>query len=166
MLVRWFFPKTQGLFQKQTHTLTVLRFLPTEARASSENTAQLLLRTMLLFLPAITAHREVSGIAVRLAGVSVLKKICTRVRVTRCAVHAEMNALLNCSRQQTIGADLYLAGVNPEDNSVHQAKPCPLCARVIIQAGIRNVYLRAGEGADNYIVVPADELEWLQGDDK
>lgn len=45
------------------------------------------------------------------------------------AVHAEANALLNCSRQQTIGADLYLAGVNPKDNLVHKAKPCPLCAR-------------------------------------
>lgn len=78
------------------------------------------------------------------------------------AVHAEMNALLNCSRQQTIGADLYLSGVNPSDNSVHKAKPCPLCARAIIQAGIRNVYLRTGDGADNYMVIPAAELNWLQ----
>ena len=78
------------------------------------------------------------------------------------AVHAEANALLNCSRQQTIGADLYLTGINPEDNSIHRAKPCPLCARTIIQAGIRNVYLRLGEGADNYTVVPARDLEWVQ----
>lgn len=78
------------------------------------------------------------------------------------AVHAEANALLNCSCQQTIGADLYLTGINPEDNSIHRAKPCPLCARTIIQAGIRNVYLRLGEGADNYTVVPARDLEWVQ----
>ncbi|MBR3835910.1 MAG: dCMP deaminase family protein [Clostridia bacterium] len=78
------------------------------------------------------------------------------------AVHAEMNALLNCSRQQTLGADLYLAGINPSDNSVHKAKPCPVCARQIIQAGIRNVYLRVGDGAENYIVIPANELKWLQ----
>lgn len=78
------------------------------------------------------------------------------------AIHAEANALLNCSRQQTIGADLYLVGVNPEDNAVHRAKPCPLCARMIIQAGINNVYLRVGEGAENYIVVPAKELVWVQ----
>ena len=78
------------------------------------------------------------------------------------AVHAEMNALLNCSRQQTIGADLYLAGINPSDNSVHKAKPCPVCARQIIQAGINNVYLRVGDGADNYIIIPAKELKWLQ----
>ena len=78
------------------------------------------------------------------------------------AVHAEMNALLNCSRQQTMGADLYLAGINPSDNSVHKAKPCPVCAIQIIQAGIRNVYLRVGDGAKNYIVIPANELKWLQ----
>ena len=73
------------------------------------------------------------------------------------AIHAEANALLNCSRQQTIGADLYLTGVNPKDNSIHRAKPCPLCARMIIQAGIKNVYLRLGEGPDHYVIVPHDK---------
>ncbi|MDO4276499.1 MAG: dCMP deaminase family protein [Eubacteriales bacterium] len=76
------------------------------------------------------------------------------------AVHAEANALLNCSREQTLGADLYLAGVNPADSSVHPAKPCPLCARLIIQAGIQNVILRTGEGADNYVIIPACRLKW------
>ena len=78
------------------------------------------------------------------------------------AIHAEENALLNCSRQQTIGADLYLVGVNPEDNSIHAARPCPLCARKIIQAGINNVYLREGEGSENYMVISARELKWVQ----
>lgn len=76
------------------------------------------------------------------------------------AIHAEQNALLNCSREQTIGADLYLAGINPEDNSIHEARPCPLCARMIIQAGIRNVILRTGDGPENYRVIPAGELKW------
>lgn len=76
------------------------------------------------------------------------------------AIHAEANALLNCSREQTMGADLYLAGVNPLDNSVHRAKPCPICARTIIQAGIKNVILRIGEGENNYEVIPAAKLEW------
>lgn len=76
------------------------------------------------------------------------------------AIHAEANALLNCSREQTIGADLYLSCVNPGNHSIHRAKPCPLCARQIIQAGIRNVVLRIGEGEDNYEVIPAKNLEW------
>ena len=77
------------------------------------------------------------------------------------AVHAEANALLNCSREQTVGADLYLTGVNPGDGSVHIAKPCPLCARMILQAGIKNVYLRQSDKPDGYICVPAAELEWF-----
>lgn len=80
------------------------------------------------------------------------------------AVHAEANALLNCSREQTVGADLYLTGVNPSDGSVHKAKPCPLCARMIIQAGIRNVYLRQSVAPNDYIKMPAEKLEWyLEG---
>lgn len=77
------------------------------------------------------------------------------------AVHAEANALLNCSREQTIGADLYLTGINPDDSSIHMAKPCALCARLIIQAGINKVYLRQSEKAGDYKVVSADELEWF-----
>ena len=78
------------------------------------------------------------------------------------AGHAEAYALLNCSRLQTIGADLYLAGINPKDNSIHRANPCPMCARLIIQAGINNVYMRVGEGVENYIVLPAKDLVWVQ----
>lgn len=81
------------------------------------------------------------------------------------AIHAEANALLNCSREQTIGADLYLTSINPDDNSIHRAKPCPICARTIIQAGINNVILRQGEGEDNYIIVPAKELEWVTSEE-
>ena len=77
------------------------------------------------------------------------------------AIHAEANALLNCSRQQTIDSDLYLVGINPQDNSIHKAKPCPLCARMIIQAGIQNVIMRVGAGAEDYTVVPAKDLEWI-----
>lgn len=78
------------------------------------------------------------------------------------AIHAEANALLNCSREQTLGADLYLTGINPGDGSIHRAKPCPLCARMIIQAGIKNVILRVGEGEDCYEIIPANELEWYK----
>lgn len=76
------------------------------------------------------------------------------------AIHAEQNALLGCERYETMDADLYLAGVNPDDNTVHRAKPCPLCARLIIQAGIKNVIMRIGDREDEYIVIPAKELIW------
>lgn len=80
------------------------------------------------------------------------------------AVHTEVIALLNCSKDQLLGADLYLTGINPADNSTHRAKPCPLCARMIIQAGIKNVYLRQSSNAGDYITVAADELKWCEED--
>lgn len=76
------------------------------------------------------------------------------------AIHAEQNALLNCSREQTMGADLYLAGVDPGSGRVHRANPCPICARLIIQAGIRNVIVRTGEGPEAYAIMPAGQLKW------
>ena len=76
------------------------------------------------------------------------------------AIHAEQNALLNCSREQTLGADLYLTGINPEDNSIYRAKPCPLCARLIVQAGIRRVIMRVGSHADEYVIISPHELKW------
>ncbi len=76
------------------------------------------------------------------------------------AIHAEQNALLNCSREQTMGADIYLTSINPEDNTIHPAKPCPLCARFLLQAGIKNVILRVGDREEDYIIVPATDLVW------
>lgn len=78
------------------------------------------------------------------------------------AIHAEANALLNCSRQQTIGADLYLVGIDPANNTIYKANPCPVCARLMIQAGINNVYMRIGEGVENYVMIPARDLVWVQ----
>ena len=74
------------------------------------------------------------------------------------AIHAEQNALLNCSREQTIGADLYLAGINPGDNSVHRAKPYAHSApALLIQAGTqkRTTFRRRCKRPVEYEVVPA-----------
>lgn len=53
------------------------------------------------------------------------------------SVHAEMNAIISASRQEMIGATLYLAGF--EDGQAIAAEPCPICARLIINAGIKEV---------------------------
>jgi dCMP deaminase len=54
-----------------------------------------------------------------------------------CSIHAEMNAIINAARSgiSTIGATLYLSEVG-DDNE----RPCHLCRRFIIQAGIKDVY--------------------------
>lgn len=55
------------------------------------------------------------------------------------AVHAEMNAMLSASRSEMIGATLYLAGVDLETGERIPAggiSPCPVCTRMIDNAGI------------------------------
>ena len=61
------------------------------------------------------------------------------------SVHAEMNAIISASREEMIGGALYLTGTEHETGQeVFSAKPCRLCARVIINAGIEKVVVREG----------------------
>lgn len=53
------------------------------------------------------------------------------------SVHAEQNAMLSASRSEMLGATLYLAGF--ENGQVIAAEPCPICARMIKNAGIVRV---------------------------
>lgn len=58
------------------------------------------------------------------------------------AVHAEMNALLSASRSETIGATLYLAGMDVptgERIAPGEVEPCPVCSRMILNAGVARV---------------------------
>lgn len=54
-----------------------------------------------------------------------------------CSVHAEMNAIISASRSEMIGATLYLAGF--ENGQATAAEPCPICKRLIENAGITNI---------------------------
>ena len=56
------------------------------------------------------------------------------------SVHAEMNAIIHAARSDMIGSTLYLAGMNANDGKVIDgAKPCKICTRLIINAGIKTV---------------------------
>ena len=63
------------------------------------------------------------------------------------AVHAEQNALLSASRREMIGASLYLCGeecVEDENGEwtytlIQDASPCPICQRMINNAGIKKI---------------------------
>jgi len=59
------------------------------------------------------------------------------------SVHAEMNAIISASRNELIDSTIYLVGIEVADGSyVKNAKPCALCKRVIINAGIKKVVIR------------------------
>lgn len=70
-----------------------------------------------------------------------------------CSVHAEQNAIISADRQKMIGATLYLAGEEYDDEfwdkdfmkEITNAIPCPICARMIKNAGISTVINRIGE---------------------
>lgn len=53
------------------------------------------------------------------------------------AVHAEVNAIINASPEDRVGATLYLVGF--EDGKRIDAKPCSQCEKVIRNAQIRRV---------------------------
>ena len=62
------------------------------------------------------------------------------------AVHAEQNALISVSRDKAIGATLYLNGydIDVMENIVHEKEmtecvPCPICKRMIMNAGISKI---------------------------
>lgn len=55
------------------------------------------------------------------------------------AVHAEMNACLHAGRDRTIGATMYLVGIDAKTGEKIAAAPCVMCSRIIKQCGIEEV---------------------------
>lgn len=71
------------------------------------------------------------------------------------SVHAEQNAIMMASREELKGATLYLACEDRRQSKINQSYfvwkedtnpvPCPLCQRMIKNAGIEHVVNREGE---------------------
>jgi dCMP deaminase len=71
------------------------------------------------------------------------------------ACHAEQNALLSVSRNDMLGADLYLAGFDVKSGEAIECEawPCEICLRLIKNAGIDRIinnkgtiYMRSDDG--------------------
>lgn len=59
------------------------------------------------------------------------------------SVHAEQNAIISASRNETLDATLYIVGINAKEGTyVQNSMPCAMCKRVIINSGIKNIILR------------------------
>ena len=59
------------------------------------------------------------------------------------AVHAECNAIISASRNELLGATLYLYGYE-NGEPLKAPEPCLICSRLIKNAGIKNVITPAG----------------------
>lgn len=61
------------------------------------------------------------------------------------SVHAEMNAIISASRNEMLGATLYLAGyITSTGEENLNVEPCEICLRLIKNAGIDKVIVRQG----------------------
>jgi len=77
------------------------------------------------------------------------------------SVHAEMNAIIHAARQEMIGATLYLACLSPQTGErVVGVRPCKLCARMIINAGIDWVVANGPDGG----VIRYAVQDWVRQD--
>ena len=78
------------------------------------------------------------------------------------SVHAEQNAIISARRKDMIGSTLYLVGINYDDGKyVSGARPCALCKRMIINAGIKQVIVR--DTTDAYTII--DVSEFIENDE-
>lgn len=78
------------------------------------------------------------------------------------SVHAEANAIISASREEMIGATLYLACIDGEGDLVSGTSCCSMCRRLIINAGIREVVVRDTKTEYRRVDV---QKEWVETDD-
>lgn len=78
------------------------------------------------------------------------------------SVHAEANAIISASAEESRGATIYMACVNPSDGSlVSGTSSCAMCKRMIINAGIERVIVRNDK--ENFTIF--DVTDWIENDD-
>ena len=58
------------------------------------------------------------------------------------SVHAEQNAIIHAGRDRTLGATLYLSGVDAKTGDISGVEPCLLCAKMIINAGLTRIVVQ------------------------
>ena len=78
------------------------------------------------------------------------------------SVHSEANAIIAASREEMIGATLYLACIDNDGNLVSGTSCCSMCRRLIINAGIREVIVRDTRTELRRLDV---QKEWVETDD-
>ncbi len=78
------------------------------------------------------------------------------------SVHAEANAIIAASREQSLGATLYLACISPDTHEIISGTSCcSMCKRMVINSGIEKVVVR--DTKDEYRVINVSD--WIIDDD-
>jgi dCMP deaminase len=78
------------------------------------------------------------------------------------SVHAEANAIIAASRDQMLGATLYMCCTDPKtDEIIGGMNSCMMCKRQIINAGITKVIIRNTKTDYTEVIVG----DWIKDDD-
>lgn len=79
------------------------------------------------------------------------------------SVHAEANAIISASRERMLNSSLYLSGIDLKNGGtyVENANPCSMCKRLIINAGIEQVFIR--DDKENYRLIAVQD--WVENDE-
>lgn len=78
------------------------------------------------------------------------------------SVHAEANAIISAARASMIGSTLFLVGKTyGTDDYVTNTNSCSMCKKMIINAGIKDMYIR--DTNDKYRHI--DVSEYIENDD-
>lgn len=79
------------------------------------------------------------------------------------SVHAEANAIIAASRNDMLGATMYIAGKDMKTGEfLNDTNSCYMCRRLIINSGISKIVLRREQ--DKYEVV--DVRDWIYKEDE
>lgn len=87
------------------------------------------------------------------------------------SVHGEMNAIINASPEELKDATLYLYGYDRAKNEmVREANCCPICKRLIINAGIKDVVVADPDNGIGHPEVPyryrtIKVADWIENDE-
>ncbi|MBQ9011099.1 MAG: dCMP deaminase family protein [Bacilli bacterium] len=78
------------------------------------------------------------------------------------SVHAEQNAIISASRRDLLGSTLYLVGKDTKNGKYTKYnRPCTMCTRFIINAGIEKLVIR--DDKENYHVIEVNT--YIKNDD-
>jgi len=79
------------------------------------------------------------------------------------SVHAEENAIINAARHgsRVLNGKMFALGVDNNGN-VKSCLPCPICKRMLINAGIKEVVTMDGKGK----IIRYDVKDWIEEDSK
>ena len=79
------------------------------------------------------------------------------------SVHAEANAIISAARSEMIGATMYMAGLDAKTGEIlPDTTSCPMCKRLVINAGIAKVVVR--NAPERYTVYDV-QTDWVERDE-